>query len=127
MGQMKRVFLMCFIWVIYAYACVAQSDEDIRAIVSAAGVSGLEDLDEYDIELYWALLSSPVRINVEGPDRLVSSGLLSAFQSASLLDYRERHGDILSLAELSSVDGFTSDVVDALAPFISMDSAGGIL
>ena len=118
---------MCFIGVIYAYACIAQSDEDIRAIVSAAGVSGLEDLDEYDMELYWAILSSPVRINVEGPDRLVSSGLLSAFQSASLLDYRERHGDILSLAELSSVDGFTSDVVDALAPFISMDSAGGIL
>ena len=124
---MRKLSLMCLMWVISAFTCASQTDEDIRAIVSASGVAGIEELDEYEMEMYWSIMTSPVRINVEGSERLISAGLLTPFQAASLKDYIERHGDILSLTELSAMDGFNPDVVEVLSPFISLDSVGGIM
>ena len=41
---------------------------------------------------------------------------------ASLLDYRKRNGDILSMKELAAVDGFSQERAEALAPFVSLYS-----
>ena len=47
--------------------------------------------------------------------------LLTPFQIESLLDYRSRCGDILSAAELSSVDGFGEDDIEALSSAVIFD------
>ena len=88
------------------------------------GVSSMEELDESVISRYRALELSPLELNLCTRSRLLSSGLMSAFQVASLLDWRERSGDILSYTELALVDGFGEEYAEALKPFTRLSSSG---
>ena len=123
--EMKRWLFFVVVMALCTMPCVAQTDEDLRAIALAVGAAGVEDMDEYELERLTHLLEHPVRINMEGPEKLVAAGVLTRYQAVSLADYRSRHGDVLSLAELSLVDGFTSALVEILRPFISLDSFRG--
>ena len=101
----------------------ALSGEDrIREILLLTGASSAEELDESVLERFEALESRPLPINFAPRSRLLSSGLFTAYQAASLEDYRARCGDVLSVEELALVDGFASGVAKAMAPFISFDS-----
>ena len=75
--------------------------EPYAAMMHIAGVSDPEDLDESFVEEMYSFMASPVCINTATRSRLLDSGLFSQYQVASLLDYRSRSGDILSLAELA--------------------------
>ena len=83
---------------------------------SGASVDGL-------LQWYEALLLSPININSATRGQLEQMQILSLFQIESLLDYRDEYGDILSFAELASVDGFSRELVETLRPFISFASA----
>lgn len=96
--------------------------EPYAAMMHIAGVSDPEDLDESFVEEMYSFMASPVCINTATRSRLLDSGLFSQYQVASLLDYRSRSGDILSLAELAAVDGFGREYAAALSHFISFDS-----
>ena len=98
----------------------AQSSEEMEAILRLTGCDAPENLDEYEVERLYHWLEHPVRINTMSVSDLRSCGLFSAYQAASLYDYRSRHGDVMSLSELSSIDGYNKDTVEALAPFISL-------
>lgn len=92
-------------------------------ILALSGASALEELDESEYERLESLLAAPVRINTASPSRLHACGLFSRFQVVSLLDYRQKNGDVLSISELALIDGFSKEKAEALAPFISLYSA----
>lgn len=94
------------------------------SVLRITGAGNMEELDETTLERFRSLSLHPVNLNSAGRSRLLSCGLFSAFQAASLIDYRSRTGDILSFTELSLVDGFPADFVEALRPFVSLDSQG---
>ena len=100
----------------------AQTDVQLSAIMTLAGVSSEEELDEQEIERFLRFISHPLEINLDSRSKLLSGGLLSRYQVASLEDYRSRNGDILSFSELALVDGFGKDFADALRPFVSLRS-----
>ena len=100
----------------------AQSDERMMAMLYLCGVDSEEELDEQEVERFAALASHPLKINLASRSRMVSSGLMSQYQVASLMDYRSRNGDVLSVSELAAVDGFGEDFANALKPFISFAS-----
>ena len=104
---------------------MAQSSEDLERIMRLAGCDAPENLEEHEVERLSHYLEHPVRINTASVSLLRSCGLFSTYQAASLADYLLRHGDVMSLSELSSVDGFNAERVHALAPFISL--GGGII
>lgn len=114
-----------------SFACLslscmyAQSDDDVEKIMNLLGYDEPEDLDEYEVERLASYLERPVRINIASASNLRSCGLFTQFQAASLLDYRERHGDLMSYSELALVDGFTEEKVRLLIPFISL-SGGSV-
>ena len=66
-----------------------------EAVLFLSGASCIEELDESTLEHYRALELHPVELNMATRSRLISSGLMSAFQAASLLDARAQTGDIL--------------------------------
>jgi len=114
-------------WIILALFAVlpftaAYPQEYIDAVLFLTGASGPEDLDAELMERFDALSSRPLRINTASEDRLVSSGLFSRYQAASVADYRHRSGDILSVAELALLDGFGEETARALAPFVSFET-----
>lgn len=88
-----------------------------QALLMLSGASCAEELSEDEIERYRSLAARPVDLNRAGRSRLLSTGLLTPFQVASLLDWRQRSGDILSWTELGLVDGFTPELVPALQEF----------
>lgn len=106
-------------------ACMEGRDRDtefVKAVLELAGCTDVEEVGEEEMERYADLFSSPLRINYASRSRLMESGLFSAYQVAVLLDYRGLSGDVLSLEELSSLDGFGHDFVSSLDCFISLDS-----
>ena len=109
-------FLLLFVW-----SSQAQSAEDMDKILRLTGYESPEDLDAYEVERLYSFIERPLKINAVSQSSLRSSGLFTSYQTASLLDYRLRHGDIMSYSELSSVDGFTESSVQRLAPFISLE------
>ena len=98
-------------------ALLSQPDSTMLAV---SGASSLEELDETQVEMYQHLESHPIHINLASRRQLTASGLFTPFQTASLLEYRARAGDILSLAELSAVDGFGESFVRAISPYVSL-------
>lgn len=100
----------------------AQRTDPMAGILVITGASSEEDLDEQEVERFNHYLSHPLEINLASRSKLVSSGLLSQYQAASLLDYRSRYGDVLSFTELSAVEGFGPEYVAAVRPFLSLAS-----
>ncbi len=100
----------------------AQSDERMMAILYLSGADSEEELDEQEVERFAVLASRPLEINLASRSRMVSSGLMSQYQVASLMDYRLRNGDVLSVSELATVDGFGEEYAEALEPFVSFAS-----
>lgn len=66
-----------------------------------------------------------LNINDLSERELDSLHLLTRFQVRSLLDYRKQWGDILSATELTLVDGFTEDDVEALGEIVSFEPSTG--
>lgn len=93
-----------------------------KAVMELTGASCAEDIGPGEMERFEDLYARPLRINFASRSRLVGSGLFSQYQVATLADYIARNGDILSLAELAAVDGFTPESAQALAPFVSFMS-----
>ncbi len=92
-----------------------------EAVLLLSGASAVEELDEETLEHYAFWRDHPLRLNTAGRGTLRSSGLLSDYQTASLLEYRSRCGPVLSLAELALVDGFGERFAEALSCFAVLD------
>ena len=114
------MILMLFLLV--AADCAAQ-DDGMDVILKFLGAEAPEEVDEEEAERLASMLDRPLRINQVTMSRLIDSGLLDRYRAASLNDYRLRHGDVLSLMELSLVDGFGEAFVSRLAPFISLETS----
>ena len=100
---------------------VGNMTEGIEVVMRFMGVDSPEELDATEVERLEDFLDRPLRINMVATSRLAASGLLSPFQVASLADYRSRHGNVMSYAELAAVDGFGPEAVRKLRPFISLE------
>ena len=92
------------------------------AMLYLTGASSAEELDQSTLEHFQALNEHPIDLNSARKSRLLSSGLFTTYQAASIIDYRSTHGDILSYAELAAVNGIGSQVADALRPFTVLKS-----
>ena len=75
-------------------------------------------------EYFEQLVRDPLNINRAGRSDLERMMILTDFQIESLLEYRRDHGDILSGAELSLLNGFTEDIVRRLRPFVVFAPGG---
>lgn len=105
-----------------ALPAAAQTDEIVRAALYLTGADSPEELDERLLEELETLRGHPLPLNRTSRARLLESGLLTPYQTATLEEYRREAGDILSFAELERVDGFGKEAVAALRPFFTLDS-----
>lgn len=119
----KKFCLRCLVCMLVvscgAVARAQQTSEE--AILAFTGAADFSELDQEEFERLSDYLVRPLRINYASQHALLESGLLDSFQAASLADYRSRHGDILSFAELAAVDGFGEHFVTQLRPFVRLD------
>lgn len=95
----------------------------LQAILVITGASSMDELDESTVERFDYYAVHPLDINAASAAKLVSSGLFSSYQAASILEYRARTGDIVSVAELSAVDGIGPGYAAALGEYVTFDTA----
>ena len=112
------------IFVFFQVVASAQDSSELEKITAFLGVNSEEEISSEEYELLQDALRHPIRINLMSKSRLIASGLFTPYQAASLVDYRKRFGNVLSFAELASVDGFGQQCVELLKPFLSLDSGG---
>lgn len=93
-----------------------------ESILTLTGASCQEELDESEFERFEALKEHPLKLNISSRNRLLSSGLLTQYQVASLLEYRRRCGPVMSYSELALVDGFNSRLAEALKDFTELST-----
>lgn len=122
MDVLKNFMVALYALTVISMNVTAQSDERMKAILYLCGADSEEELDGQEVERFAMLASRPLEINLASRSRMVSSGLMSQYQVASLMDYRSRDGDVLSVSELAAVDGFGEEYANALKPFISFAS-----
>ena len=82
-----------------------------------------EELSEDDFLKLERLAEHPLDINKAKEAELAESGLFSAYQIASLSDYKSRHGALYSVTELALLDGFGEYFAKAVAPFITFKAS----
>lgn len=114
--------ILTVVLILVQVGCLAQNADEMEAILRISGADSPEDMDAYEVERLSDFLTRPLRINSASSTELNASGLMSKYQVASLVDYRTRHSDIMSLMELAAVDGFDEEFVRRLAPFITLVS-----
>ena len=101
---------------------VRGQDDWLRAALELTGGAEEEALDEQALARFDHYRNHPVRLNRLPRSRLLATGLFSVYQVATLLDYRQHEGDVLSVTELARIDGFGIRNARALAPFLSFAS-----
>ena len=114
-----------FILSLCGVLCPISTDyEDyLRQAVFLLGAGSEENLGEQEQERVYRLYCRPMPLNSSSSSDLLSTGFFTPFQVSSILDYRERNGDILSEAELGSVVGIGPQMARALSCFLSFESA----
>lgn len=116
----RKIILMSVLLCLPAAHLEAQQIEEVMRVLT--GESDVENYDTELLEAVYEMLEHPVGINSSGVSVLESTGLFTPYQLASLEDYRNRHGSVMSLNELASVDGFDPEFVKVISPFITIDA-----
>lgn len=96
----------------------------LESAVRLSGASCAEDLSQSEIERYEALCQHPLDLNGASRRDLISSGLFSPYQAATITDYISNYGEICSIAELGMVDGIGPERARDLAPFVLLEPSG---
>ena len=112
---MRRFFAGLLVALIFNQ--VYAQDDILRAALYLSGASSEEEIDQDWIQRLESM--GKVRVN----SNRLRPGLLTEYQIATLADYRATSGDILSWEELMLVDGFGREAVEALRPFLSLESS----
>ncbi|MBO4571633.1 MAG: hypothetical protein J5699_06890 [Bacteroidales bacterium] len=120
-GGLKAAFAAAFFLLIHIIQAGAQElPERIAALVERHVLEGGDE--EELLRHYEELARRRPSINALSRKGLEATGVLSAFQIESLLDYRKTFGEILSEGELALVDGFNGEQARICAFFFSFES-----
>ena len=78
-------------------------------------------------DLYEALLQyyqTPINLNTATREELRSLLLLNENQITTLLNHRQANGDLLSVYELQSIEGYDLRTINRILPFVSVQGSG---
>ena len=95
-------------------------EQEIEQIIESIRESAEDETESaLVLEDLTHLAEQPLYINSASGADMEKLHFLNFSQIATIISYREKHGDILSSYELSSLPGFSPDIVKRISPFIS--------
>ena len=125
--SVKAIFVIALI--LNSSILLAQSKEDEKNKIIEKRIEYLiEDAEESDAD-YTTIFDQlayffdhPLNINRAGLDDLEELGILTSIQINNLLGHLEENGKLMTLEELQTVEGFDSEVIKLLLPFVKVSS-----
>lgn len=109
--------------ILMMFICACAGAQEVGDLLLLTGSDSPEQVSQEDAERIERYILHPLKINHVTPASLAESGLFTPFQVASITDYRQRHGDILSWTELQALDGFMNVSVELMKMVLSLDSS----
>ena len=70
------------------------------------------------VEILESLAAHPLNLNNASTDELRQLFMLSEWQIIQLIDHIDRHGKLISIYELQSIEGFSTSDIRAIRPFV---------
>ena len=109
------------ILILFTMPVPAQAQELPAAITTLIEQLAEQGSDAEELVRYYeGLMLSPLNLNAASRAALEETGLLTLFQTESLMAWREHYGAIRSMTEWALVEGFSPETVAALQPFFSL-------
>lgn len=98
----------------------SQTESEILETIAESGENEA-DISIITEELQY-YLKNPLNLNLASSKDLEKLGLLTPFQINSIIDYRQKRGNFLSVYELNGVPGFSETLIKTLFPFVAVNS-----
>lgn len=95
--------------------------QDIESVIEQMAEDGASEADVEDYLQQVARDGRRLSLNSASREQLEASGLFTPFQIASLLEYREEYGELLSMLELPMIDGFTKEFAARIASYVTLE------
>ncbi|PCH66691.1 MAG: hypothetical protein COC01_07430 [Bacteroidetes bacterium] len=118
---MRRII---YIGLFFFTPIVLQAQTVNEDLIEALAENSDEDLDYTSLlEILSYYEEHPLNVNKASKEDLQSCFLLNDFQIQALLDHKDKHGKLLNIYELQTINGFTPALIRLLEPYIdvSMD------
>lgn len=130
----KKHFIFCvftgiFLLLLTNYSFAQRNKTETITNLTEEEIEQLaEDLDEnVDInELYEKLetyFNNPINLNNTDAEELRELGLLNDFQINNLLSHIDKHGNLIRLEELQTIEGFSDNVIQRILSFVKISDA----
>jgi hypothetical protein len=119
---MKRVYITLIILILPLLNVNAQEIGQIYENISEQAESEDGTVSENNFTEWEELRTNPLDLNKADYEQLSIFPFLNESQILAFLRYRELHGNLLSLNELLSIEGFTIQTFGQLLPFVALES-----
>lgn len=128
-GTLNRIYFITAALSLATLCLCAQEPDTTMLPDRDVGISKMEDIIERtDAELDYSdfaddlsrLRRHPVNINAAAEEDLRKLSFLNELQIANLRAYLEQYGSIASIYELQMIEGFSQEVIEIMAPFITL-------
>ena len=120
----KYLFLATQLFPLGAVSQIKDAQREKQMEQAIESIAGSEDVDIDNAGLLEDMTTNaenPVNINLASEDELTKLNLLDFNQIQNLINYRKKYGFFVSVYEMTGVEGFTSEFVTSLTPFITFE------
>lgn len=120
---MKR--LVVFISICSVFNAFSQEEEKQKIIEQRIEFIG-DNLEDSDIDLttffdeLYQFYDDPINLNQTSFEELKRLGMLTDIQIQSILNYTEKHGDMITIYELNAIEYLDKEMVDLILPFVQV-------
>lgn len=124
---MKQFFCLLILVVIgfsaWAQISVSPDGSDVQEIIENNAQQSESESFDYDafIDELEMFKKNPIAINKATVEQLTDLPILNAQQIASLLNYIELHGKLISTYELQAVPGFDIKTIQLILPYVKVE------
>ncbi|WP_207428823.1 helix-hairpin-helix domain-containing protein [Pedobacter sp. SYSU D00535] len=125
----RNILLLGILNLLLASAVQAQSEEEllVEQIVEALAENAAEDADYSElVERLHFYRRHPINLNNTTVSELQELTFLSPLQITQLLTYLKENGELIELMELQAVEGFDSETIARLLPFVTIQPRFGL-
>ena len=122
---MKKLTLLLAIFFFASpiYAQKPALQQTVEDLFEAVGEELGDDADVQDIiDDLESFIQNPLKINRATPEELARLHFLSEVQINNLVVFRKKSGQIYSIYEMASIEGFTPDILQKIEPFLSFET-----
>ncbi|MCX6267978.1 MAG: helix-hairpin-helix domain-containing protein [Bacteroidetes bacterium] len=139
MKTILAISIEFIIWLVFPFPAIGQIEGKSDSIVSSGQAGRLDDLIEKSVETMEMdhdfadlaadladLSAKPVNLNAAREDELNAIPFLTEQQRRDLLSYITTYGEIFSIYELQSIQGFDTSLIQNIRPYILISPASRV-